>query len=793
MGKNINKGIVIVNEFTINGSRGHTPGNYVLEYMARDNATENLTPTVARSDRIQKMEDTMVKSFKRERKIQTGEDKTGLSDYVVRYMARETATEKVSLEGSTRIQDLQSEFDDIQGLSGVAFSRDCLSLSHDDVKHMSKMIQGEHEKGKPVFKTVISFDTDYLKEMGVIPKDLVVKKRGDLYGKADQAKLRLAIQHGLKNIKSEFSDLDYIGVIQVDTMHLHCHLAMVDKGIGKRFTKDGEQKGMLSDQMKLSIRRGIDNSLDQHSLIKPLSIQMESERRNTISFIKRFTYKVMEERGLPQYLLACLPKDDKSLWKANINTDGGSENVMTIKKGKSEKKIKGNMKKANEIVRSYVIDLLNRPDSGFKEAMAIKHDYLMAQRNRGDFDNYKIYKSRTKNGKKKSVLTKLTPDEAVRAEEEKFKEEVIIKGMNAVYGVLKNVDDKTITLHTPLLDAMSMPYEEMINYVKEDKLIEFGFKLRSYSSRLEYHKDHYRKVNEIIHQYEDGDQTSYNPESKVVYDFLKIEQEYNHSLMCKYQTFLHFYHVNDEYQEQYDDLMFMRHRSYSRHAMEKDKSLLKHKPDIAEKVGRDVYGLPGASLLITNPGAFKQQMEMEDMQYQHGLRDFKEQLAEYGLLYDEDKDSIDKGLAYDFDKVKAYDLHHMSYDFTYDFKIATQNVDNFVAMANRRYEAYVKAAQYLERSGQKDVLDGIINSDDIMIAKQLTDEFRNSDNIYHSKYNDSELVRHNTATIRLDNEIFKELSDRNMMQSLREIMSEIDNVDQIVVENDSVTLGSKKI
>lgn len=780
---NINKSIVIVNEFTIHGSRGNSPGNYVLEYMARDQASENLTPTMVRSKHVEKMQKQMTETFKRE---QAEQKNSNISDFVTRYMARDTATELANLNGEKNVDNLKSEFHNIQGLSGIAFCPDNLSMSHDDVKEKSKIIQAEYEKGKPVLKTVISFDTDYLKEMGVLPKDLDVKKRGDLYGKSDQAKLRLAIQHGLRNIKHEFSDLDYVGVIQVDTMHIHCHLAMVDKGKGKNFTRTGEQKGMLNERMRLAIKRGVDNSLSENQIMKPLNIQMESERRNTLSFIKRFTHKLMEERGLPQYLLACLPKDDKSLWKAGVNTDGGYDNIMTVTKSGKKKQIKGNMKKANEIVRSYVIDLLNRPDSGFQESMSIKHDYLMAQKNRGDFDDYKIYQTSGTGKKKKSKLVKLSPDEAVRAEEEKFREDIIHKGMNAVYDVLKNIDDRTITLHTPLLDAMGMPYQEMANYVKEDKLIEFGFRLRSYSSRLDYHKDTYNKVNVILHNYEDGNITSYNPESKDVYDFLKIEQEYNHSLMCKYQTFLHFYHISDEYQDEYDDLMYLRHRSYARHQMKNDKSLIKsNNVEKIEKKGQEIYGLSGASLLITNPELFDQQMNTEDKEYQQNLRNFKEQLANMGLLYDADKDEVTKGLQYNFDDVKAYDLHHMSYDFTYDFKIATENVNNFVAMANKRYDAYLKAQKYLDRTGQSDALKGIINAEDIKVAKELADEFRNTDNMYRTKFDNSDLIKRNTATIRLDNEIYEDLSDKNMMKSLREIMKEMDGRVEISVEHDS--------
>ena len=46
--------------------------------------------------------------------------------------------------------------------------------------------------------------------------------------------------------------------------------------------------------------------------------------------------------------------------------------------------------------------------------------------------------------------------------------------------------------------------------------------------------------------------------------------------------------------------------------------------------------------------------------------------------------------------------------------------------------------------------------------------------MYHTKYDNSDLIKRNTATIRLDNEIYEELSDRNMMKSLQDIMREMD-------------------
>lgn len=763
------QGIVIRNEFTVGGSRGNSPGRYLLNYMARKGASENMTPTLARSERIEAMQDKMRDVYGRRAR---GEPR--ISDYVTRYMARADAADMAYMDGETEPGVLREDFRQIQGYSGLAFGPRSLSLSHEEVLEYARMLQSEYEKGKPVMKTVISFSTDYLKEMGVLPEGFQVTKRGDFYGKTDQAKLRLAIQKGMENIKHEYSDLDYIGVVQVDTEHLHCHLASVDKGVGKHFTKDGEQRGMISAPMRAAIRRGIDNSLTDSQRFKPLSIQMEAERRDTLVYIRQFTQRVIEERGLPQFLLACLPKDDKSLWRASFNAEPDAGGEMEITRGGHTRHVTGNMRRANEIVRSYVTDLLNRPDSGFEQALTAKHEQLMAQRDRGDFDEYYVYRKRGK----KSVRTRLTPDEAVRDREERFTEEVTERGMNTVYDVLKTVDLNKARFRTPLMDAMAMPYEEMANFVKEDRMIEFGFRLRSYAGRLDYHKDRYERVNEVIHQYEDGAQETYNPESKVVYDFLKVEQEYNHAVMAKYQTFLHFYHPKEEYQDDLDDLEYKRTRSSARHAMQEDKELLSER-DAAEreKKGYEKYGLRDAGLLdqqnMQNMALFKRLIEDEDNEYKRGVRNFKEKMAGIGMLYDEQTGEVSRGSEFSFDEVKAYDLHHMGYDYTYDFKIASENIDRFADMANRRYNAWRRAQDYLDRSGQPDALYGVIDAEDIRIAKETADSYRQTEPVYHTRYDSTAQRVHDPSTAELDDAVYDRLTGKTMMNSLKQIMQSL--------------------
>ena len=751
----LKQAIVIVNEFTQDGSRGGTPGAYVERYMARDGSAEIVSPVYVIPDQVARLKRRLEKDYVNKSSDDEFTENT-MYDYLTKYVARNSATEKLILNGESDERVLYDSFDKIQGYSGIAFGPRSIALAHDEFKEICDVIQEEHDKGKPVLKTVISFDTDYLKKMGVIPPDVEVKKRGDLYGKTDQAKLRLAIQNGLKTISKQYSDLDYVGVIQVDTKHVHCHLAMVDKGKGKRFTKDGRQKGMINDNMKQSIRHGIDNYLDEYQIIKPLTVQMDSEKSNTISYVKRFINKVIEERGIPQYLIACLPKDNKNLWYASNKADGGEDDIMTIK----GKKVHGNMKKANVIMRDYVISILNRPDSTFPDLMRTEHIKLEARKRKGDFDNVTIPRERFyvgSKGKRQKVIDQIliTPDEAVRREEEKYKDKIIEQCMNAVYDVLKGIDDESMILRTPFIDAMSLPYEEMLNYVKDDELIEFGFRLRSYSSRLNYHTKNYKKINEALHDYEDGDTENYDPTSKVVYDFLKIEQEYNHALMDKYRSFLHFYHVRDEYKEDYEDLMIKRHTVNNRMTMKNDRNLRSMGEEKAEEYGIRTYGLKGGSYIITNIAVFDEMLNEEMVEYGRGLRNFHEKMATFGLLYDEQKNDIAEGLKYDFDDVKAYDIHHMLYDFTYDFRISMTNIDNFVEISNKRYEAYQKALDYLDKTGQPGAFEGIINPVDILSAKTLADMYVNTgDTMYHNKYDDLDILEMDSSTIRLRHPIY---------------------------------------
>ena len=276
----LKQSIVIVNEFTIKtskgGTRGGTPGDYVLRYMSRDGATEDLTPV-----------------------------RMDTENFILRYMARKDAVDRAE-----SISELKDDMRAIQGDGGIAFGYGDVSLSHKHLKQAAKDIQDNFENGKTVMKTVLSFDETYLKERNIIDEGFEFHNEGDYRGHIDQMKLRMAIMNGMSKLGKQYDDLQYVGVIQVDTKHVHCHLAMVDRGRGD-IMPDGTQRGKLTDKSKNLIRRGIDSYLDENQHVKIMAANVDHDRRNTLCFVKKYTHKVMENRSFSQFLLACLP-DDRS-------------------------------------------------------------------------------------------------------------------------------------------------------------------------------------------------------------------------------------------------------------------------------------------------------------------------------------------------------------------------------------------------------------------------------------------------------------------------------------------------
>lgn len=641
--------VVIVNEFSVKrdkknksgkakGTRGGTPGDYVMRYMARTGAVENLAPI----------------------------KHNNTDEYITRYMARKDATERLK-----SVPEVKNNIHTVDGLGGVVFGQTSkydkgnISMSDGDVRKVSKDIQSEFDKGKVVLKTIISFDEEYLRANGIIDEDFECKKKGDYRGNIDQMKLRLAIMDGMKAMGDKrFNDVMYTGVIQVDTKHVHAHLCIVDKGEQKITRKSKLPSGMLSQKDMQNFRLGVDKSLKANNPMKMLSSNVQHDKYNTKCFVKKFTHKVMNNNGFAQFLLACLPVD-KRLWRANTNNK--------------------QMKKANSIVKEYVVQLFNREDSGYDKALQAIDKYA-SERVEYEGLGEKEYRMFVKQGQQKLI------DESI----------------NSVYDILKNIPENKKDVRTPMLDAMSLDYESMASELKSDPMMEFGFKLRSYASRLNKHKDEKNKYRFKRKEYEEMSKNNeVSRASSALYDFYKFEEEYNDMLLSKYQHFLSFLPSEGQYRDEFDELLEYRDKMQNLKDMVNDKSIRRMKPENAENYGVDVYEQKGGRFVKDNIDVLNTRYKKMETTFKNKVEDFKNNLSDNGLsLNDDDVNDLKivNKTRHDFEDVKALDLHHLGYDFSYDVPISLVNIEDFVKMSNKRYDLAMKAEYYLKRSDQDDFI-----------------------------------------------------------------------------------------
>lgn len=314
----LKKSIVVRSEYTIHdastgkGSRGSSINNFVYDYMARKGSSDVIYPL---PDDITYDHPNNVDS-----NAEYEDNDMGMDAYVNRYMARESAVEKIRKD-----TDDEKMFYSVDNADGVAFSNDNISLSDAQLKKLADDIQTAFLKGKTVKKTVISFDEDYLKAMGVVDKNLVINERGDYKSAYDQAKLRCAITHGMNRFVGKNKTTKWVAVIQNDTKHLHCHLCIVDTGKGI-IMEDGTQKGKISQKDISLIRRGIDAFLDEKQTVATLTADIQADTMQIKSLVVNALLKndneKLEDFKSKVFLesLMCLLPKNKAKWSANSNS-----------------------------------------------------------------------------------------------------------------------------------------------------------------------------------------------------------------------------------------------------------------------------------------------------------------------------------------------------------------------------------------------------------------------------------------------------------------------------------------
>lgn len=673
----LKQSIVVKNQFTVKtgdsgGRRGTTPGRYVTRYMARKGATEPIAPIrQSRTD-----------------------------DFIQKYMARESATEALR-----NPIEVQRKAEDVVKFGGVAFGYGQVALSDEELIDASNDIQRCFDEGKTVLKTVISFDEDYLRENNIIDSNFVFQKAGDYRGHIDQLKLRRAIMSGLERMGRSYDDLQYIGVIQVDTGHVHCHLAMVDKGVGK-LVDNGEQKGKITQRAMNQFRRGVDLELDNQKTIQYMASHFQAEKRNVKSFVKKMSYIAIDEHGLGQLMLAALP-DNSNLWRADSNDK--------------------RMIKANRLAREFVRNIFNKDESGYREAQAGVLAYVNKRAERENLSD-----------KEQQYLIG------------RGYKQIEDKAINSVYETLRQYRDNDFKVHTRMLDIAVSDLDQLASQ-RDDPLAQFGYRLRSYSSRRKHHMEEKHKYKKLVSELES--KSDRNEVADAFLEFYRHEMLYNAQLQAKYQTFLSFLPKRNEFEQDVRDLIDYEKRMIDLERMINDKSMRRMKPENAENFGYSTYGQHGGKYVaLKNTSILEARLDVMRETLKKHESDLNDKLFDAGfkLVRDVDKFSLVPDLPYKFDDVKALDLHHLGYDFLYDADVSVTNVAKFVLMAKERSMLYDKVEYYLKNTEQEEALSQF-DGEDIRLMAEYADKLALNPVVKSEVAESGELeVAHDTISLERD-------------------------------------------
>ena len=700
----LKQSIVVKNQFTVKtgdsgGRRGTPPGRYVTRYMARKGATEPIAPIrQSRTD-----------------------------DFIQKYMARESATEALR-----NPIEVQRKAEDVVKFGGVAFGYGQVALSDDELIDASNDIQKCFDEGKTVLKTVISFDEDYLRENDIIDSNFVFQKAGDYRGHIDQLKLRRAIMSGLERMGRSYDDLQYIGVIQVDTGHVHCHLAMVDKGVG-RLVDNGEQKGKITQRAMNQFRRGVDLELDNQKSIQYMASHFQAEKRNVKSFVKKMSYIAIDEHGLGQLMLAALP-DNSNLWRADSNDK--------------------RMIKANRLAREFVKNIFDKDESGYREAQAGVLSYVNKRAEREGLSD-----------KEQQYLIG------------RGYKQIEDKAINSVYETLRQYRDNDFKVHTRMLDIAVSDLDQLASQ-RDDPLAQFGYRLRSYSSRRKHHMEEKHKYKKLVSELES--KSDRNEVADAFLDFYRHEMLYNAQLQAKYQTFLSFLPKRNEFEQDVRDLIDYEKRMIDLERMINDKSMFRMKPENAENFGYSTYGQYGGKYVaLKNTSILEARLDVMRETFKKHESDLNDKLFDAGfkLVRDVDKFSLVSDLPYKFDDVKALDLHHLGYDFLYDADVSVTNVAKFVLMAKERSMLYDKVEYYLKNTEQEEALSQF-DGEDIRLMAEYADKLALNPVLKSEVADSGELeVAHNTISLERDLE-------SELLNIIHNVMTEdvdFDSIDREIV------------
>lgn len=782
----LDKSIVVRNEFTHNGvntpgrgTRGGSPGQYVLRYMARIEATETLTPVPDSPD-------------------------SSIFDYATRYMLRSEATEVLKSSGRPSVSplELQHTFQEVDKLTGRSFGNRGISLSDDTVRQSSQLIQDAFDEGHSVQKVILSFTEDYLKENGILEPNYVHGGRGSYKGNIDQLKMRQAIYTGVNKMTTmgNYANPEWVGVIQVDTNHVHAHLAIVDKEFSpSRMMSDGRDKGKLTKREMMTLRRGIQYELNEMKTMKGFHRQVSLERQNVVGYVKDYVNDHIGKNSRLQILMASLP-EEQHLWRYGSN--------------------RKEIQYANELAEQYVTDIFNEQPvrSGYADASRAIERYI--------------------NGRVQTENIDRDEQERLRRNGQKL---LVERSVNGVYDSLKVFDKTQLNVRTPMLDIQSSSEDELMENIS-DGFDQVGFELRvrGYSNRRKHHQAQSIQYKELIDRFDETNEEGLvSSDAFILRQFYEEELEWNMALTDKYRSF---FRINGRKDRRYQELHQEKYEQLAQRYDEikqidmylesvDDGSIFERMPGFetnedvftnsieADRLIEDEFGVINGSRAFSDfyREGFVRDLTFDKEVYVNDLREYtfncfvdgvstqnvwsKLQPNHRELSGDAYENALrnkssyfqeptepkvrEEGITDDhFNNVKALDIHHLGVDFytKVDRSISTRNRENFIEAMQWREYFYKGADRFLTETGQKGQSTAMANIEiDVADMRRTATEISDDGLIPTIELDETATtVRRNTNTFSVDTgvDVLSSMQER-LSLSVEDIEYELSDTDML--------------
>jgi hypothetical protein len=131
---------------------------------------------------------------------------------------------------------------------GSCFTFNKTAISRDNVLKIADHVEDLFLSNKrAIQQMVISFDSDFLREMNVVDPSVSVLKKGDYEDNYDDIRMRYVIRQGVREIadRDGYNEPKMIGTIQHDTHHIHAHVVLYDDGEEYGRKRGREEKGKI--------------------------------------------------------------------------------------------------------------------------------------------------------------------------------------------------------------------------------------------------------------------------------------------------------------------------------------------------------------------------------------------------------------------------------------------------------------------------------------------------------------------------------------------------------------------